>query len=158
MKRREFLTWVGVGLVASSLPVAIAACSPTKESATPPPAPTPPPTPAATGTNSVAEGFQVVGTVTQLDKDGQILNKEFPGGPVLVVRNPDDRTVVYAVNPKCTHEGCTVKWEADERKYDCPCHDAEFSPDGQVIEGPAKKPLATYTAKIEGDSILVKSI
>ena len=27
MKRRDFINWVGLGLIASSLPVAIAACS-----------------------------------------------------------------------------------------------------------------------------------
>ncbi|MFM5891932.1 MAG: cytochrome B6, partial [Dolichospermum sp.] len=28
MKRRDFINWVGLGFLASSLPVAIAACSP----------------------------------------------------------------------------------------------------------------------------------
>ncbi|MFO0173750.1 MAG: cytochrome B6, partial [Aphanizomenon sp.] len=28
MKRRDFINWVGLGCLASSLPVAIAACSP----------------------------------------------------------------------------------------------------------------------------------
>ncbi|MBD2592720.1 Rieske 2Fe-2S domain-containing protein [Nostoc spongiaeforme FACHB-130] len=39
----------------------------------------------------------------------------------------------------------------------CPCHRAEYASDGQVQKGPAEKPLKTYTAKIEGDSVLVKS-
>lgn len=154
MNRREFMSWVSVGCMASFLPVAIAACSPTEqaetESSNPPP---PPPT-----DSSESEGFEAVGTVTELDENGAILNKEFPGGAVLVIRNPEDAAIVNAVNPTCTHEGCTVEWNAGDRKYICPCHDAEYSADGTVLQGPAKESLATYTVKIEGDSVLVKSL
>ncbi|MCA1991826.1 MAG: cytochrome B6, partial [Coleofasciculus sp. S288] len=60
MNRREFLGWVGVGGIASYLPIALAACSPKvaeSESPTSPPR---------------TDGFQSVGTVAELDKSGQI--------------------------------------------------------------------------------------
>jgi cytochrome b6-f complex iron-sulfur subunit len=63
---------------------------------------------------------------------------------------------LLAVNPKCTHEGCDIKWMAGEKKYECPCHSAEFAADGKVLKGPAKKNLATYPAKVVGTQILVK--
>ena len=75
---------------------------------------------------------------------------------VMVVRDPANKSQVFAVNPTCTHEGCKVKWEAAENNFECPCHDSHFAPDGKATRGPAKKPLATYAAKIEGDKVMVK--
>lgn len=137
--------WVGVGGLASSLPVAIAACSPpTKKSES-----------AANPTRP--DGFESIGTVAELNQKGQILKKESAGGPVLVVSNPANSKTLSAVNPTCTHKGCIVEWRATQKSFVCPCHGAKYGPDGKVLKGPAEKPLPTYQAKIEGDSILVKA-
>lgn len=138
MDRRAFLNWVGVGWLASSLPLAIAACSPTSQAKP----------------NKSQGGFKSVGTVAQLSKTNQLLNKNSPVGTVLVVRTSPTSNV-SAVNPTCTHAGCAVNWAAKSQKFVCPCHGSEFGIDGKVLKGPASKPLKTYKAKIEGDSVLV---
>ena len=155
MKRRSFLTYFGLSWLASSLPMVLAACAP-KASTQEPTANVetaadkgkPLAKPAA---KKAADGFAVVGTVAELDKAGQIQTKD-----IAVVRDPANPKNLVAVNPKCTHNGCAVKWVPGEKKYDCPCHDAEFSADGKVLKGPAKTSLATYPAKIVGTQILVK--
>jgi cytochrome b6-f complex iron-sulfur subunit len=152
MNRREFLMWVGVGGVASSLPIAIAACSPQTKKSESPTSSTPPET-----SPTRLDGFQSIGTVAELNQKGQILNKEFAAGGVLVVSNPANPKTLSAVNPTCTHRGCTLEWKADQKAFICPCHDAKYSPDGKVLKGPAEKPLPTYEAKVEGDSVLVKA-
>ena len=42
----------------------------------------------------------------------------------------------------CTHLGGILGWNSAERSWDCPLHGSRFSPDGDVLEGPAVKPLA----------------
>jgi cytochrome b6-f complex iron-sulfur subunit len=103
-----------------------------------------------------ADGFQVVGSVADLDKTGELMVKDFVGGAVVVVRDPKNPNIVMAVSPTCTHQGCAVTWKADKKAYLCPCHGSGFSADGQVLTSPATRALKTFTAKLEGDSILVK--
>ncbi|HZJ57419.1 MAG TPA: Rieske 2Fe-2S domain-containing protein [Clostridia bacterium] len=55
-------------------------------------------------------------------------------------RDKDGR--VHLVDLVCTHMGCEPQWNTAEQSWDCPCHGSRFTYDGQVLEGPAKKPLA----------------
>ncbi len=69
--------------------------------------------------------------------EGRIL--EVDGKKVAVFR--EDGGAVHAVSPVCTHMGCHVHWNNSERSWDCPCHGARYSPTGEVLNGPAVKPL-----------------
>jgi glycine/D-amino acid oxidase-like deaminating enzyme/nitrite reductase/ring-hydroxylating ferredoxin subunit len=49
----------------------------------------------------------------------------------------DNTGTLHAVNPTCTHMKCAVAWNAAEKSWDCPCHGARYSVDGDVLNGPA---------------------
>jgi cytochrome b6-f complex iron-sulfur subunit len=144
MDRRNFLSWVGVGLLASSLPTVLAACASDGSSS-------------SNNASSSSEkekdagGFKAVGAIAQLDKEGKLASDG-----VLVVRNPQDPKLLLAVNPTCPHKACTVEWKSDRKEFVCPCHKSTFSATGAVIQGPAEKPLPIYATKIEQGQVLVK--
>ncbi len=43
--------------------------------------------------------------------------------------------------PRCPHLGCALKWNPQERSWDCACHGSRFSEDGKRINNPAQKDL-----------------
>ena len=54
----------------------------------------------------------------------------------------DRQGLLHAVSSVCTHLGCLVKFNTAETSWDCPCHGSRFGVDGEVLDGPATRPLA----------------
>ena len=73
------------------------------------------------------------------------------GEPVLVIREAHK---VVAVSAVCTHMSCVVKYQG-EGVISCPCHAATFDLNGNVMGGPAPRPLPSYQVRIEGQKIVV---
>ena len=38
---------------------------------------------------------------------------------------------------RCPHLGCALRWNAQERTWDCPCHGSRFTADGKLLDNPA---------------------
>ena len=39
--------------------------------------------------------------------------------------------------PRCPHLGCALKWNPQERSWDCPCHGSRFTEGGTLLDNPA---------------------
>ena len=46
-----------------------------------------------------------------------------------------------ALSSVCTHLGCVTRYRPDEGIIACPCHGSRFGLDGEVLGGPAPRPL-----------------
>ena len=42
---------------------------------------------------------------------------------------------------RCPHMGCALKWNPQERTWDCPCHGSRFEENGQLIDNPTTNDL-----------------
>ncbi len=59
-----------------------------------------------------------------------------------------------AVLVECTHRGCQPEPEGD--RLVCPCHGSEFSFTGDVLRGPAERPLPRFEVTEAGDVLAIR--
>jgi glycine/D-amino acid oxidase-like deaminating enzyme/nitrite reductase/ring-hydroxylating ferredoxin subunit len=64
----------------------------------------------------------------------------------------DGNGTLHERSARCTHLGCEISWNPTEACWDCPCHGSQFSPLGEVLNGPAVAPLAFVESKAQGKS------
>ena len=150
MDRRTFLGWIGVGTLASSLPLVIIACSDSQNNGTKASADI-----EQNATVATKDDFYLMGISSELENKGFLLNEDIEGKPVMVFRHPETKELV-ALNPKCTHQQCNLNLDTTTNLLVCPCHDSRFTFDGKAVKPPARKPLDVYEVKQEEYLILVK--
>jgi nitrite reductase/ring-hydroxylating ferredoxin subunit len=63
----------------------------------------------------------------------------------------------YAIGNACTHMGGSLgKGSVEGTTVTCPLHGSQFDvTSGQVMRGPARRPVATYPVRVLGDDVLV---
>jgi cytochrome b6-f complex iron-sulfur subunit len=70
---------------------------------------------------------------------------------------------LYAVSAVCTHLGCTARWKPEgiaghpEGVIACPCHGSIFSKKGDVLHGPAPRPLDRFGLSLEDEEVYVNT-
>lgn len=77
----------------------------------------------------------------------------FPRGRFYLSRLEDGGFL--ALSRQCTHLGCTVPWNEEEKKFTCPCHASVFDAAGDVVTVPAARALDLFAITIENNTVLV---
>ena len=125
-----------------------------------------PPSPAAgataaptAGSNpAVPAGARKIGNISQVPVNtaGTVTDPK-TGDPAIIVHTSGSTFVAY--DAVCTHAGCTVQYDPQQRLLVCPCHGGTFDPahGAQVVAGPPPSPLAPIDMKIDsaGDIYIV---
>jgi len=95
-------------------------------------------------------------------KHGKVLLRikktRVPGGGALIFGQKKIAVIrenqeIYALNLTCTHLGCSVN--ATSKGFVCPCHGSMFTARGNVVKGPADRPLKKLAVKEQDDNVLV---
>lgn len=69
---------------------------------------------------------------------------------------PEESGGVTVFSPVCTHLGCHFDWDEATGHFKCPCHASVFSRRGEVLYGPAPRPLDTLEHKVVDGILYVK--
>jgi thiosulfate dehydrogenase [quinone] large subunit len=106
------------------------------------------PTPVATGPQATAAPG-VLANVKDVTSAGSLpFTDPVTGDPAVLISLGGGK--IIALDAVCTHAGCTVQYVDQYKALLCPCHGAAFdAANGQVLQGPARSPLATLPIKID---------
>ena len=74
--------------------------------------------------------------------------KDFP----ICLYKQDENTYIASLM-FCTHQGCETALEGD--RFVCPCHGAEFSNTGKVLQGPADTDLKSFKTTTDNENIYI---
>jgi menaquinol-cytochrome c reductase iron-sulfur subunit len=94
---------------------------------------------------SEVEGIQVGESIRYRGPSGETIN---------IARMSRDGTAddFIALSSTCPHLGCQVRWEGQNNRFFCPCHNGVFDPSGQGVSGPpgdAGQSLPRYELRVE---------
>ena len=100
----------------------------------------------------------LVTSLKQLPKNSSKVFKDLSGREIVLVNTNKG---LKAISTACTHLGCKVHWESDNDRFFCPCHNAAFDVNGDVVSGPPPRPLDDYQITVDENEnvfVMVKEI
>ena len=79
---------------------------------------------------------------------------KFGAKPSLLIHHADGTWT--ALSAVCTHLGCTVQYQPEQKRIYCACHGGVYDPKtGANVAGPPPKPLQRYEVKLDGEDAIV---
>lgn len=59
-----------------------------------------------------------------------------------------DEKGIFALHSSCTHLECRFSWDTERNNFVCPCHGSEFTREGMVLNGPARRDLDRFPVQL----------
>lgn len=111
--------------------------------------------PPAAGGNAITFADNII--TVDLDRSSAL---DRTGGWALVI---EARTLIVnvgggqfsALTSVCTHSGCDRNWSYNNEVLICSCHGSRFSNTGDVLQGPANRPLDAFPTNVDGRTLTV---
>lgn len=79
-----------------------------------------------------------------------VLKNDFPVGITfidsVIINKSHDKLVVFS--SKCSHLGCKIN-KIESNEIVCPCHGSRYTLNGEILNGPASKPLVELEYKMD---------
>ena len=75
----------------------------------------------------------------------------FNDTPAIIINRKGKGFVAFS--RVCTHMGCLVGYNRIANELVCPCHAGVFNLEGNVLSGPAPRPLTRLALKITADKV-----
>ena len=75
---------------------------------------------------------------------------------VIVTRISTSDLGFVALSQTCTHQGCTIAYNAASMNFLCPCHGGTYDANGNVTGGPPPNPVKSYAITRAGSILTVK--
>jgi cytochrome b6-f complex iron-sulfur subunit len=120
----------------------------------------PTPTPVPTQTPVVSGGIMTLPLAdwpALSGADGALSFNVAPAGAIIVAHLDAGTTAgsYICLSSTCTHQGCTVVYQASDNQFHCPCHGSVYTNAGIVALGPSVTPLHAYTTTFDGATVTV---
>jgi nitrite reductase/ring-hydroxylating ferredoxin subunit len=98
--------------------------------------------------------FMTVANAAEIDENELAVFQV--GGERIAIANVGG--AFHAFNNTCTHLQCSLaEGELEGTVVTCPCHGSQFDvTSGEVLRGPAQKPVQSYAARVENQALQVE--
>jgi cytochrome b6-f complex iron-sulfur subunit len=97
---------------------------------------------------------KVEGAESDLETKGYKMFR-FGSMPSILLKAPNGQ--LFAYSAVCTHLGCNVTYQRDNKRIYCACHGGVYDPlSGDNIAGPPPDPLKAFSVSVEEDGIYVE--
>ncbi len=96
-----------------------------------------------------------------LERRGQRVNYPIPAADSVAI-DADNQVIlvrwdgkVYAFNLSCPHQNTALRWQEDEKRFQCPKHKSRYEPNGTFISGRATRGMDRLAIRREGAGVVV---
>jgi Rieske Fe-S protein len=107
------------------------------------------------------KAWLLVAPLSRIDKNGSVPFVAPDGQRISVTRHGDGESAAdfIALGSTCPHLGCQVRWEPQNGRYFCPCHNGTFDASGKGTGGPpgeAGQSLPRFPLKVEAGLLYIE--